>query len=278
MDLLAAGGDKLSAIERWQIRTIQSTFNNDGVDRVVRFCQRNIGAHWIHWATSNLHHIHHFERVPELSADDSAILVCNHRSFFDLYLITAELIRRGMTQRIVFPVRSGFFYDSPLGFLVNGAMSFFAMYPPVFREASRAALNAAGLEELVALVGRRGTFVGIHPEGRRGTDPDARHLLPGQTGVGRLVRRSTAVVIPAFTNGLLASDIVAQIRGNLDGNGTPIHTVFGAPIDFGSLRERAPSPRLYREITDVVMAQIAALGEEEAVLRQEHAAQSKATG
>jgi 1-acyl-sn-glycerol-3-phosphate acyltransferase len=177
----------------------------------------------------------------------------------------------------VFPVRSGFFYDSPLGFLVNGAMSFFAMYPPVFREASRAALNAAGLDELVALVGKRGTFVGIHPEGRRGSHPDPRQLLPGQTGVGRLVRRSSAVVIPAFTNGLLASDVVGQIKSNLTGSGTAIHTVFGAPIDFGALRERPPSPRLYREITDVVMAQIAALGEEEATLRA-HTAHATAKG
>jgi 1-acyl-sn-glycerol-3-phosphate acyltransferase len=264
---LASDKGKLSRLERWQIKTVRSTLQHGVTDRTLRWCQRNIGARWIHWATSNLHHMHYLERVPNFAPHESFILVANHRSFFDLYLITCELIRRGLTQRIVFPVRSRFFYDSPLGFAVNGAMSFFAMYPPIFREPSRAALNVAGLDELAQLLLQGGTFVGIHPEGRRNTSDNPRQLLPGQTGVGRLVQQSGVPVIPAFTNGLLASDFVAQVKGNFDGSGTAIHTVFGAPIDFGDLLTRPPSPRNYRAITDRIMTELAMLGEEEARLR-----------
>jgi 1-acyl-sn-glycerol-3-phosphate acyltransferase len=258
---------KLSRIERWQIRAVRSTLQHGATDRALRWCQRNIGARWIHWATSNLHHMHHLERVPSFAPHESFILVANHRSFFDLYLITCELIRRGLTQRIVFPVRSRFFYDSPLGFAVNGAMSFFAMYPPIFREPSRAALNVAGLDELAQLLRQGQTFVGIHPEGRRNSNDDPRQLLPGQTGVGRLVQQSRVPVIPAFTNGLLASDFVAQVTGNFNRSGTPIHTVFGAPIDFGDLLDRPPSPRNYRAITERIMGELTTLGEDEARLR-----------
>lgn len=258
---------KLSRLERWQIRAVRNTLQHGVTDRTLRWCQRNIGARWIHWATGNLHQMHYLERVPSFAPHESFILVANHRSFFDLYLITCELIRRGLSQRIVFPVRSKFFYDSPLGFAVNGAMSFFAMYPPIFRETSRAALNVAGLDELAQLLLRGGTFVGIHPEGRRNTSADPRQLLPGQTGVGRLVQQARVPVIPAFTNGLLPSDFVAQVRSNFDGSGTPIHTVFGSPIDFGDLLDRPPSPRNYRAITDRIMGELATLGEEESRLR-----------
>jgi 1-acyl-sn-glycerol-3-phosphate acyltransferase len=278
--LLTVGQGKLSRVERWQISMVQRTLKHGAADRVLRWCQRNIGARWIHWATSNLHHVHHLERIPEFGPSDSFILVANHRSFFDLYLITCELIRRGLSQRIVFPVRSAFFYDSPLGFMVNGAMSFFAMYPPIFRETSRATLNVAGLDELCSLLEQGGTFVGIHPEGRRNPNADPKQLLPGQSGVGRLVHHAKVKVIPAFTNGLLSTDIVAQVKSNFNGRGTPVHTVFGAPIDFGALLQQPPSPRTYRQITERVMAEIAKLGEEEAVLRtqQEAAGALKATG
>lgn len=268
-DLISAGKDKLSAMERWQIRTIRRSLQHGRVDQALRWCQRNIGARWIHWATGNLSTLHHLERIPTFGPQESFILVANHRSFFDLYLITSELIRRGLTQRIVFPVRSNFFYDSALGFALNGAMSFFAMYPPIFRDPSRAALNVIGLDELVGLLHAGGTFVGIHPEGRRNPSEDPRQLLPGQTGVGRLVRRARVPVIPAFTNGLHPSDFMAQIRGNFTRSGPPIHTLFGAPIDFGGLLDAPTSPRTYRAITDRIMSEIAQLGEEEARLRQQ---------
>lgn len=267
-NLLTAGEGKLTRTERLQIELIRRSFELEGADRALRWCQQRIGSRWISWVTRNLHHIHHTERLDSTRGESSFILVANHRSFFDLYLITAELIRLGMRHRIVFPVRSEFFYDNPLGLVVNGAMSFFAMYPPIFRDPARASLNLVGLDELGELLRRGRTFVGVHPEGRRNKSTDPYSLLPGQSGVGRLIRQAGVPVIPAFTNGLRTEGLLQQIRGNFDGTGETIHTVFGNPIDFGDRLARPPSPRLYREIIEVVMTHLGALGAEERELRQ----------
>ena len=131
----------LSRVERAQIRFVRRTFEPGMLDRSVRWCQREIGSRWIEAGVKNVRLVIGEERLPPLDPGESFICVANHRSFFDLYAIAAYLVRRGMPQRLVFPVRSNFFYDQPLGFLVNGAMSFFAMYPPVFRERAKARLN-----------------------------------------------------------------------------------------------------------------------------------------
>ena len=151
----------------------------------MRFCQRHLGAQWITIVTKNLLNVHGLERLPELDPDKSYICASNHRSFFDLYVVTAYLVRRGMPHRLVFPVRSDFFYDHPLGLFVNGVMSFLAMYPPIFRDRPRAALNLVGLDELAWMLQRGGTFLGIHPEGTRKKDDDPYTLLPAQPGVGQ---------------------------------------------------------------------------------------------
>jgi 1-acyl-sn-glycerol-3-phosphate acyltransferase len=171
-----------------------------------------------------------------------------------------------MPHRLVFPVRSEFFYDSPLGLFVNGVMSFFAMYPPIFRERSRAALNLVGLDELAWLLNRGGAFLGIHPEGTRNKDGDPYTLLPAQPGVGRLIHHSNATVLPVFVNGLL-NDLPKQITSNWDGTGTPVHVVFGAPLDVSDLRAAKGSPRAYRAIAERARDAITALGQEERAYR-----------
>ncbi len=145
-------------------------------------------------------------------------------------------------------------------------MSFFAMYPPIFRERKRAALNLASLDELATLLDRGGFFVGIHPEGTRKKDDDPYTFLPAQSGVGRVIRKARVPVLPVFVNGLL-NDLVAQVKGGVLGDGPPIHVVFGAPIDFGGLLEAPESPATYKKISERCMEVIGDLGEEEKVLR-----------
>ncbi|MGH7435033.1 MAG: lysophospholipid acyltransferase family protein, partial [Polyangiaceae bacterium] len=173
---------------------------------------------------------------------------------------------RGLPQRILFPVRSTFFYDHPLGPVVNGLMSFFAMYPPIFRDRKRAALNLASLDEAAALLRGGGFFVGMHPEGTRNKGDDPYTLLPAQSGVGRLIRAAGVPVVPVFVNGL-GNDLPRQVAGGLTGRGTPIHVVFGAPIDFGPLREGPDAPGTYKRIAEVCIEAITALGAEERELR-----------
>jgi 1-acyl-sn-glycerol-3-phosphate acyltransferase len=266
-DLLSVAEGKVSRLEHLQMRLIRRSLEPGLVDRLLRWGQRSVGQRWIHIATSRLHRIHHLERVHALGPEQSFILIANHRSFFDLYVVTAALVRSGLRQRILFPVRANFFYDKPLGFFVNGVMSFFAMYPPVFREVRLAQLNLLGLEEITRLLKAGPTLVGIHPEGQRNKGDDPYTFLPAQSGVGRLVYSARVPVIPVFVNGLLPKDLPRQIKSNFDGTGTPIHTVFGAPIDFGSLLDEPPSPRLYKKIAERCLEAVGQLGEEEKVFR-----------
>lgn len=267
-DLLAAGEGKLSPLERAQIAFVRRTFERGAVDLAIRWCQRVIGSTWIHHCTKNLRRVYGLERLPPLELAKSYLLVANHRSFFDLYVITGDLVRRGLSHRIVFPVRSKFFYDSPLGLFVNGVMSFFAMYPPIFRERKRAALNLKSLEELAWLLRRGGVFAGLHPEGTRKRDDDPYTFLPAQSGVGRIIHDSRVTVLPVFINGLIPDDLLRQVESNFDGSGTIINVVFGAPIDFGGLLDERGSPRVYQAIADRTLEVIGELGQEERRIRE----------
>jgi 1-acyl-sn-glycerol-3-phosphate acyltransferase len=258
--------ESLSRLERAQIRMIRASLEPGALDQGIRFMQRSVGQWWIRAATSRLLHVHHAERLPAWDPSGSVICVANHRSFFDLYMVTAHLVSKGLPHRILFPVKSTFFYDTALGPVVNGAMSFFAMYPPIFRERKRAALNLASLDELAGLLDRGGFFVGIHPEGTRKKDDDPYSFLPAQSGVGRVIRKARVPVLPVFVNGLL-NDLVTQVKGGVLGNGPPIHVVFGAPIDFGGLLDAPESPATYKKISERCMEVIGDLGQQEKVLR-----------
>jgi 1-acyl-sn-glycerol-3-phosphate acyltransferase len=266
-DLVELGRGTLGKTELLQLRVIRRSFERGRVDSALRWCQRWVGARWIDMATKNLRHVHGLDRLPPLDPDRSYLCVCNHRSFFDLYMVTTLLVLEGMPHRMLFPVRSNFFYDHPLGFLVNGAMSFFAMYPPVFRERQRAMLNVAGIDEVVWMLRRGGAFVGVHPEGTRKKDADSYALLPAQSGVGKIIRHAKTTVIPAFVNGLEQGDILKQVTGNATRTGTPIVVVFGKPVEFGALLEQPPSPRLYKQIAEHSLDAIRALGQEEREIR-----------
>jgi 1-acyl-sn-glycerol-3-phosphate acyltransferase len=266
--LQRAARGKLSRLEHFQLRTIRRTLEPGMVDSTLRWCQRTIGQQWITLATSKLHRIHHMDRLEPLAPHRSFILVCNHRSFFDLYVLTAALLRWKLRHRIVFPVRSNFFYDTPAGFFVNGAMSFFAMYPPLFRDKRLATLNALGLEELAELLREGETLVGIHPEGRRNPGDDPYELLPAKSGVGRLIHAARGVpVVPVFTNGLLPNNLPRQVLSNFTGTGIPIHSVFGSPIDFSDLLAEPSSPRLFSRLSERCLDEVRKLGQEEKVLR-----------
>ncbi len=267
-DLLRVAGDRLSRLERAQIRFVRETFEPGRRQAVIRWCQQHIGSTWIHHFTKHLRHVHGLERLPPLDPAQSFILVSNHRSFFDLYVVTGDLVRRGLAHRIVFPVRSSFFYDSPAGLFVNGVMSFFAMYPPIFREKKQQALNLTSLDELSWLLKRGGVLAGLHPEGTRKKDDDPYTFLRAQPGVGKVIHAAQVPVIPVFVNGLI-NDLPRQVTSNYDGTGNPVFVVFGAPIDFSDLYARPGSVRVYKTAADRCMEVIGKLGQEEKRLRAE---------
>jgi 1-acyl-sn-glycerol-3-phosphate acyltransferase len=270
-DLVALGNKRLSWLERRQIAFVRRTFEPGLADRLVRFFQRVIGSTWIHHFTKYLRHVYGMERLPRFDKKKSFIIVSNHRSFFDLYVVTGHLVRLGLKHRIVFPVRASFFYDSPLGLFVNGVMSFFAMYPPIFRDKKKAFLNPASLEELGWLLRRGGMLAGLHPEGTRNLSDDPYTFLPAQRGVGKIIHAAQATVIPVFVNGLI-NDLPRQVASNFDGTGRTIVVVFGAPIDFGELTSAPDGPKVHQAIADRTLEAIAELGHEERERRAELAA------
>lgn len=265
-DLVATGRERLSFWERVIVRFVRGTFNKGLVDGAIRYLQHHLGSLWIHHCTKNLRQIHHLARVPRLERRQSYIFVSNHRSFFDMYVISGDLVRRGMQHRIVFPVRSTFFYDNPIGLFVNGVMSFFAMYPPLFRERKKLILNPTSLDELSWLLKQGGMFCGIHPEGTRKKDDDPYTFLPAQRGVGRIIHGARVPVIPVFINGLI-NDLPRQVESNFDGSGKEVLVVYGEPIDFGDLLDEPASARVEQRIADRTLEAIGKLGQEEKRIR-----------
>ena len=174
------------------------------------------------------------------------MLVANHRSFFDQYamLLACYMGPVPWAQALYFPVRSNFFYDQPLGIVVNAAIAGGAMYPPIFRQAERRALNDEALDKMVEILQQPGNVLGMHPEGTRGKGPDPYAFLPAQPGVGKLALLAKPIVIPAFIHGL-GNNIVAGHRVELRQGGAPRargdHGVRPAGRLRGSLgREAAP--------------------------------------
>ena len=274
-DLPSLSRGRLSFRERSILRIVRASFGDHLISRLLTRLQRGPGQAWIYHATKRLCWVDGLESTLALMTPErsgarprSILLVANHRSFFDLYVITARLVRAGMKNRIVFPVRSGFFYDRWLGLFVNFAMSFLAMYPPLFRDRRKAALNLACLDELGWLLSEGGVFVGMHPEGTRNQGPDPYTLLPVRPGVGRLVHTARTTVVPVFVNGL-GNDIVRQIRSNFDGTGRAIRVLYGKPIDFDDLLAEPPSQRVFQQIADRTREHIMALGERERALREQ---------
>lgn len=257
--------DKLTATERVGIQVVRASFRNAYANAALRWGQRLVGASWIRSVTRRLIHVEGWERLPPPEPGRAIIWASNHRSFFDMFVANAYLFGRGYHERVLYPVRSEFFYDSPLGFLVNGLMSFWSMYPPIFRDRKRASLNHTAFAELARAV-QSGRSVGIHPEGTRNQGEDPYALLPAQSGVGRLMHLARAPVVPFFINGL-GNHAFGQIKSNFDGTGVPIILVFGAPLELGDLLDAPATGKTYRALAERVMARIAELAEEERALR-----------
>jgi 1-acyl-sn-glycerol-3-phosphate acyltransferase len=262
-DLLAAGRERLSLTERLIIGFVRRTFEPGPLDRLIRVLQHWVGSSWIHHFTKHLRFVFGLERLPHLDRRQSYVLVANHRSFFDLYVVIGHLVRLRLKHRILFPVRAEFFYTGPLGLFVNGVMSFFAMYPPIFRARKQLALNPVSLDELAWLLRQGGYFCGVHPEGTRKKDDDPYTFLPAQRGVGRIIHEARVPVIPVFINGLLPKDLARQVASNFDGTGRKIVVVFGEPIDFSDLYAESGTPKVHQAIADRTLEAIGRLGQEE---------------
>ena len=203
------------------------------------------------------------ERLANIPPGAPLLVLANHRSFFDLFIVGWTLLNRcGLRRRISFPVRANFFYENPLGLLINLALSGGAMFPPFFRSKTLHGFNEYALGLIVERLREQGTLVGFHPEGTRNKGADPYTLLPAQVGAGLLAlkTRPEAVIIPAFVNGL-SNSFAKELWNNLRGR-EPVVVVFGAPPD---LSHWPAETRLshHKRCSDELLAGIGKLGEEE---------------
>ena len=257
----------LSPFERFAFR-LTWRMNRGRWKRFWTFCQRILGAGWIHVSTYNLMRVEGLEHVEAASRERPLLLVANHRSFFDMYVVSTVLFRRTRWRKqLFFPVRGRFFYDTPGGLLVNFVMGWWSMFPPFFAGGDNPKTEQREFDKfsmrLLASLCREGAgnVVGFHPEGTRNKNSDPYSYLRPQPGVGKLVKDARPQVLPVFIAGL-GNDLRRQVLGNWRG-GEKVRVRFGPALDLSEFYERRDSVRTYKEIADFVMSKIAELGEQD---------------
>jgi 1-acyl-sn-glycerol-3-phosphate acyltransferase len=214
-------------------------------------------------------HIHGLEHLQPFGKKDRILFVANHRSFFDFFVAMGVTFwHTNLSRRILFPVRGNFFYDHPLGPLVNASMSAMRMFPPVMRASSKRAFNAYSVERCIEELRVPGTVMGIHPEGTRNKADDPYTLLPAQPGVGRIVLAADfAHTIPLFIVGMgnnLGMELVHNWTA-ADEHRIDVH--IGPEIDFSDLRPLAGRARTLKMAADRCMDAIRLLAEDNRRLR-----------
>lgn len=182
---------------------------------------------------------HGLEHLAHLGPEDRVILVANHRSFFDFFCIgTVLYTRSGASRQVLFPVRSGFFYDSIVGAIINLLMTGYTMFPPILREKDRLDFNRYAVERCIAELELPGRVMGLHPEGTRNTEDDPYTFLRAQPGVGKIVLEAKGTtVIPVFICGL-SNSLATEFAQSWWRGGPNVDIVFGPAIDLDDLRAK----------------------------------------
>ncbi|WP_457100870.1 lysophospholipid acyltransferase family protein [Microbacterium sp. P5_E9] len=175
------------------------------------------------------------------------LLASNHLAALDTVIIPTSAARP-----VQFLIKSSYFTGSgPLGRLRRW---FFASIGgvPVYRATgrdARAALDAG------ASILRAGSVFAVFPEGTRSRDGK---LHAGHGGTAWMARDTGAAVVPV---GLIGTATIKPLRHLLPGR-PRLEVHFGQPLDLADL-DGVPDGKARREITERMMAAIAALSRQE---------------
>lgn len=234
--------------------------------RFWTFCQRHIGSLWIKIATYNLMNVYGIENVESSDSSRPLLLAANHRSFFDMYVVSSVIFRQTKRPvKLFFPVRGKFFYNNPLGWFVNLMMGWWSMYPPFFRESKEAQkreFDKYSMRRLIQICSEgEANMIGFHPEGKRNFSDNPYEFVPAQPGVGKVIMEAKPQVIPIFITGL-GNELPKQIMGNWTG-GEKIRVWFGEEIDLSEFYDQRNSLRTHKKIADFLMEKIGELGEKD---------------
>ncbi len=255
----------LAPFERTAFRLMDLLFRR--ARPVTELWLRTVGAAWMTLGSRRLVEAHGLERLSGLTSKDPILLVANHRSFFDLYMLMLTLHRRTeLRQPVMCPVRADYFYQNPVGVLVNLLIGGGRMFPPFFREPHKGEFNKWALGRVADTLRRGGVMVGFHPEGTRNKGPDPYTPLPAQPGAGKLIMESWPIVVPAFIQGL-SNNFLGDIRANFTGDRRAI-AIFGTPIDLTEFRAMSNRLATHKRIADRLLETIYALSHEERAVRK----------
>jgi len=267
LDPTAEELEVLSSFERFALRLTQR-MNRGAWKRFWTWCQSTMGAGWIHLSTYNIMNVYGLEHVEAASRDRPLVLVANHRSFFDMYAVSTVLFREtSWRKQLFFPVRGRFFYQSPLGLLVNLIMGWWSMYPPFFTGGDHPLPEKRAFDKysfrILSSLARTGpgNIIGFHPEGTRNKDADPYSFLRAQPGVGKLIMDARPQVIPVFIAGLCNS-LPRQVMRNWNREEV-IRIHFGPQLDLSEHLDKPDRLRTHKEIADTVMQKIAELAEQD---------------
>lgn len=188
------------------------------------------------------------ENVPETGP---AILVCNHTSAVETFVLPAMLRRR-----VTFPAKAELFGKGggPAKRLVAWFLTAVGQLP-MDRSGGRA---SAGSMDGVLTVLREGQLLGIFPEGTR--SPDGR-LYKGKTGVARLVLQARVPVVPI---GLRDTRLKrSRVLGLPYYSSSQIS--IGRPLRFDAYAAAASDRNVLRYVTDEIMAAVQEQSQQEYV-------------
>jgi 1-acyl-sn-glycerol-3-phosphate acyltransferase len=252
---------QLRGFERVAVPLLEATNRRPAVRRALHFVSGWSFGAVVRAVTGPRWRVFGLEHMQTLTARDGAILAANHRSFFDLYVVSTVLkFHTSLLREVAYPVRSEFFYTHPLGIVLNFAFAGATMWPPVFRDDRRRMLNPIGFQQLASTLGR-GCLIGIHPEGTRGKGDDPYAYLGLKPGLGQLVAGCApgVLVVPVFVGGL-SNDVALEVKrsyGRQPRQQQQIRVWFGEPFRADALQPLADPAAM----TEQVFARVRALGE-----------------
>lgn len=185
-----------------------------------------------------------YRNIEAIPQDGPAIIVVNHVSHIDPFLVSKFVLDAARTPR--FLAKESIF-DVPAvgwGMRVMGHI-------PVKRGTTDARQSLAAA---VAALESGGVIV-LHPEGTVTRDPEGWPMI-GKTGAARLATLVPDVpVVPLAQWGVQEQFDLYKKKVKLIPR--PRHTVsVGEPIDLSAFRDRQPTVKMLHEMTDVIMRRL----------------------
>ena len=170
---------------------------------------------------------------------EAFIFASNHSSFFDPILLGTSIHRS-----LNYMAKENLFEKPFYGWIMRKLQAF-----PVNRNEG----DLKAIKDALRLLGRGKPLV-MFPEGTRSEDGN---LKPAKPGIGLIVSRSGASVVPAYIEG----SFKALSKGVKTMNCYPVTVYIGEAIKFGTDYLDKKDRNTYQEISDIIMRRIGQLKE-----------------